>query len=357
MEAFKPLLPLGRGTVIEKVISGFEVVGVEDIIVVAGHRMQQLTEALRDKKVRIILNRDYKTGMFSSVRAGIAHLHPDSRAFFLLPGDIPLVRPQTLTRLAKAYDQKTGCIIYPVFHEKRGHPPLIPTDLAPHIMQWHGEGGLKAFLNSTTFPSIGLPVADQHILQDMDYHVDYLQVVDDSKHYDIPTAAECEYILSAIYPVSEGVRRHCKKVALVAKSIGQALVARGVDLDINVIEAGALLHDLAKGQKDHAIVGERAISRMGFPTIARIVGAHTDLSFDEYAPITEAEVVHLADKYIEGDRIISVERRFQKPLDRWRHDPVALGHIEKRRKIAFILKEKIEARLETSVEMVFGALK
>lgn len=356
MGVFKPLLLLGHETVIEKVISTFKMVGVEDIIVVVGHRMQQLVEVLEDKNVRIIENCDYEKGMFSSVRAGVAHLHSDSRAFFLLPADIPLVRSHTIARLAQAYQENTGNLIYPVFENKRGHPPLIPTDLAPHISQWHGKGGLKAFLNSTACPFVELPVADRYIHQDMDYHEDYLSVVEYNKSHDIPTAAECDYILAVICPVSERVRRHCKKVALVANNIGQALVSRGADLDLRIIEAGALLHDLAKGQKDHAIVGEALVSQMGFPRIGQVIGAHTDLSLDETSPVTESEVVHLADKCVKGDRIISMEQRFKGHLDRWGHDPIAMGHIIRRQEAAFALREKIEAILGTSIEIVLGHL-
>ena len=74
MKVFKPLLKLGHETIIEKVISTFEMAGIKDIIVVAGHQMQQLAEALKDKNVRLVENHDYKEGMYSSVRIGVAHL-------------------------------------------------------------------------------------------------------------------------------------------------------------------------------------------------------------------------------------------------------------------------------------------
>jgi hypothetical protein len=95
---------------------------------------------------------------------------------------------------------------------------------------------------------------------------------------------------------------------------------------------------------------------MGFPKIGRVIGAHTDLSLDESDPVTESEVVHLADKCVKGDRIISMEQRFQEPLERWGHDAIAIGHIIRRREAAFLLKEKVEVILETSIEKVFGFL-
>jgi hypothetical protein len=51
-----------------------------------------------------------------------------------------------------------------------------------------------------------------------------------------------------------------------------------------------------------------------------------------------------------------MEQRFQEPLRRWGHDPSAVEHITRRRKAAFMLKAKIEAVLQTSIEKVLGLL-
>ena len=105
-----------------------------------------------------------------------------------------------------------------------------------------------------------------------------------------------------------------------------------------------------KARKIMLWMGEMLIREMGFPAIAKIVGAHTDLSVDPFSAITETEVVHLADKCVKGDRIVPIEQRFQDPLARWGHDPIAMKHITRRREAAFKLKEKVEAILETSLE-------
>ncbi len=48
-----------------------------------------------------IFNPRFSEGMFSSVQAGAASLSSSSRAFFLLPADIPTVRPATVRLLAR----------------------------------------------------------------------------------------------------------------------------------------------------------------------------------------------------------------------------------------------------------------
>ena len=71
------------------------------------------------------MNEQFDRGMFSSVQAGVRALSPDSDAFFMLPVDICLVRPQTIKKLLEAYYGGKGKIVFPTFRGRRGHPPLV----------------------------------------------------------------------------------------------------------------------------------------------------------------------------------------------------------------------------------------
>ena len=73
------------------------------------------------------------------------------------------------------------------------------------------------------------------------------------------------------------------KVADVADDIGQALVSSFINLDMEAIRSGALLHDILKGKPDHAAAGSRLLSKMGFNGIADIVvGIGYKDAFGEY---------------------------------------------------------------------------
>jgi molybdenum cofactor cytidylyltransferase len=172
LKAWKPLLPLGPSTFIAEAVRRLRAAGVADIRAVTGHRAAELAPVLQELGVRAIFNPDYDQGMFASVRAGVGALERAVAAFFLLPVDMPLVRPQTIMAVMRAYYRSGALIIYPGFQGRRGHPPLISTacvaDLPPHC-----AGGLRAFLSRYHDVALDLEVRDEAVLLDCDTPEDY----------------------------------------------------------------------------------------------------------------------------------------------------------------------------------------
>ncbi len=180
MEKFKPLLSIDGETFIDHLISTFLYNDVE-VYVVVGYRGEELKAAIKERHVTIVENPEYKLGMFTSVQAGVLSLTSDYEAFFVMPVDIPLVRSATIKRLTAASVQNPGRIIYPVFNQKRGHPPLIPISLAQTITGWNKEGSLKKVLDSFERPSLEVSVPDSNILRDINTVDDYRTLVE---HYE-----------------------------------------------------------------------------------------------------------------------------------------------------------------------------
>jgi len=173
MLQFKPMLPLGDMTIIERVIVLFKETGIEDIRVVVGHRRSDILPVLERHGVEQIVNPSYMEDMFSSVVAGLAGLAPDTEAFFILPVDIPLVRPATIRYLIETYQTLPGKIMRPSFKGLRGHPPLIPFAYARNITEWNGRGGLRGVLAQLEYNAIQVEVPDENILFDVDSPEDY----------------------------------------------------------------------------------------------------------------------------------------------------------------------------------------
>jgi molybdenum cofactor cytidylyltransferase len=176
MKDFKPLLPLCDDTVIGRLVSTFLSCGI-DTLVVAGYRGNDLRAALKDKNVTVVDNPAYASGMFSSVQAGVRALKQDYSAFFVMPVDIPLVRPSTIRLLEKAAVSNPGKAIYPVFNGKRGHPPLVPIAVADKILKQNTGGNLKDILESGVILSCEVPVDDKYILMDLDTPEDYRKML------------------------------------------------------------------------------------------------------------------------------------------------------------------------------------
>jgi len=180
MEKFKPLLSVGGETFIDRLISAFLENDVE-VCVVVGYRGEELKAATKERNIGIVENPDYRLGMFTSVQAGVRALLSGHEAFFVMPVDIPLVRPATIRSLIATSRQHPGKIICPVFHKMRGHPPLIPMSLAQTITGWNKDGSLREVLDSFERLSLEVSVPDSNILLDIDTADDYRTLVE---HYD-----------------------------------------------------------------------------------------------------------------------------------------------------------------------------
>lgn len=350
MKDFKPLLTLGGVTVADRVIALFRESGIE-VIFVTGWRQDELIAGISSKGITIAENPDFKTGMLSSVQAGIRQLQPEHTAFFLMPVDIPLVSPATIKRILACAEENPEKIVYPVFNGKRGHPPLIPASLADEILGWQGEGGLNTILALHREMQVEISVADGNILADADNRDDFSLLEKRFETYDIPDESECRALLD-IAGTPENVRAHCRKVAEVAVALGQALLEAGHKADIGEIRAAALLHDIAKSQANHQKAGAGILTEHGFERIGDIISIHQDLVEDTASVDIETKIVYFADKIVNEQTVVSVEERFRGSAKRYGHIPEAAEKIRNARVRALRVKEELEKLLGYPMENI-----
>lgn len=173
---FKPLLELGGRTLLSRAVGLFLRAGVARVVVVTGHQAERVTGAAAALGATPVFNRDFRTGMFSSVQAGVRALPRGCAGFFVLPVDVPLVRPATVRALARAFGGADGEVFVPAYHGHPGHPPLIPAALIPAILGSDGQGGLRALLQARGVRQ--LPVSDQGVLLDVDTDADFARLAE-----------------------------------------------------------------------------------------------------------------------------------------------------------------------------------
>lgn len=348
MGCFKPLAPLGTSTLIEVAVTRFLRAGIEDVRVVVGHRADELTPVLDHLGIKWIFNVQYDRGMFSSVLAGLKSFEPDVDAFFLLPCDIPLVNSETIRALLSVYNLDGPKIIYPRFNGERGHPPLIPAAYLNEDLSPDYPGGLPAFLGSYEPNAVDVDVADQNILLDCDTPSDYRILVESRLREGIPTEAECEAVCSR-FEVSEQVIAHSMVVAELARTLAALLNSTGLALDLPLIIAAGRLHDIARGQPDHAVAGSKLIAEMGYPRVGAVVAKHMDIQ-SRGPSVDEADLVYFADKCVVEDRIVSLDERFERSMSRYADRPDILKKIVRRFDEARNIGKRIEALLGCPVD-------
>jgi uncharacterized protein len=123
----------------------------------------------------------------------------------------------------------------------------------------------------------------------------------------------------------KNVVKHCEVVAELAMEIGEACQKKGLNVDLELVEIGALLHDIGRSKTHsvhHAVIGARIAKSVGLPEevqaiIKRHVGggitareaAKLGWPKDVYVPQTlEEKIVSYADKLIAGSRRVPIDR-------------------------------------------------
>jgi len=348
MHQFKPLLPLGDTTVTDRVTGTFLNVGVA-VFLVAGYRHDDIAAGIKNRAVTIVYNPDFEKGMFSSIQAGLRRLGPKYRAFFVNPVDIPLVRPATIKRLMDTAEENPDSIIYPVFLGRRGHPPLIPAKMIPAILGWEKGGGLKAVLESFKKIALEVSVPDSFILFDIDTPENYQVLLERFRRYEVPTDEECRALLE-VYQMAPEKARHSYKVADVAVAIGRALDAAGHNVDVETVRIAAILHDISKGCRKHDAEGGRLLRELGFGKVGDIVAVHSDLAGGDLSLPLESKSVFLADKFVGGEKLVSLEERYHHPD----FPPEVQAQITERLKVARGVKRELEKLIGRPLESVIS---
>ena len=166
MGEYKPLIDVDGRSMIGRVIDMMRNAGAERIVVVTGHRREELEAHLQKEAVEFVFNPDYATTQqLESLKLGLAALSKRCEQIMISPADVPLVHPDTV----KALMELDGDFVRPLFDGAPGHPVFLKADWIPYIMSYDGPGGLKGAVESNErMHLISLEVTDQGVVLDND---------------------------------------------------------------------------------------------------------------------------------------------------------------------------------------------
>jgi molybdenum cofactor cytidylyltransferase len=140
---------------------------VNELLIVLGHQ-KEIIEKLIDKneKIKFVFNKDFESGMASSIKTGLNHLSKNTEAFFICLGDMPMVNHNTYNQLIKSKDNKE--IIVPTYKEQQGNPVLFDKSMKEKIMSIAGDVGAKKILELNKDKILNLQIDDQGITKGFD---------------------------------------------------------------------------------------------------------------------------------------------------------------------------------------------
>ena len=172
MGAFKPLLPFGKQTVIESTIDYLLKGGVETIVVVLGHRAEELQAHLAHLPVRFALNPDPDSEMTASISAALEKILSWEATLVAL-ADHPAVPPSVVSTLISEW-QTGSKLLIPTWQNRGGHPVLIDLQYRAELENLDPQTGLKSLFAAHRDLVKRVPVDSPFIARDMDTWDDYV---------------------------------------------------------------------------------------------------------------------------------------------------------------------------------------
>lgn len=165
-----------------------------------------------------------------------------------------------------------------------------------------------------------------------------------------PTREEC-LILLKNYQTPDHVIRHCVKVTDTALKIGKALIDKGYDLDLGLIQSAGLIHDIARVEDKHWEIGADIADRLGYHQEAEIIKIHMFYNCNpDRDAINEKDIVCLSDRMVKEDEYVGLENRMQYVLEKFRGNPEAYERISRKMKDNKEMIDKIEKVIGTSID-------
>jgi molybdenum cofactor cytidylyltransferase len=118
----------------------------QPVVVVLGANFEKMNAEIEDLPVEIVLNKNWRRGLGSSIKAGIENLleiAPDAAALVIALADQPLVSARHLNFFAEKFEQTQSAVIAAEYNNTRGVPALFAREVFDDLCRLPGDKGAK----------------------------------------------------------------------------------------------------------------------------------------------------------------------------------------------------------------------
>lgn len=145
--AVKLLHPFRGEPMVLAAVRAFLAAGLDEVLLVVGAH-GAIGDAVKGTGVHTVVNPDWESGMFSSVRTGLSSIDARSRLVLLSPADVPLLTGGVVGEIAaEALRAGDRCVTVPTSGGRRGHPVALPAAIVEEVLTWPSTARLDQVLD------------------------------------------------------------------------------------------------------------------------------------------------------------------------------------------------------------------
>ena len=170
-EGHKLVQPLGESSVLEHTLERVLASGLPMVVVTTSALVASVQRVVAARDIVLLPSAGSASreplGMGYSIAAGV-NARAQASGWLILPGDMPLVRPDSLRQVAQALAQHA--VVFAQYRGRRGHPVGISAELYSELSLLQGEEGARRLLGR--YPSWPVELDDPGVLIDVDTQAD-----------------------------------------------------------------------------------------------------------------------------------------------------------------------------------------
>ncbi len=139
----KLLLPLGGHPVVRHVVDTATRAGLSPLIVVAGHRADDVRDALSGSPAELEVNPAFSEGLSTSLALGLSAVAGRAPAAIILLGDEPGVSEASIRAVLEEWRRTDVRAVRVRYRDRPGHPVLVDEAAFDRVTGLTGDAGLR----------------------------------------------------------------------------------------------------------------------------------------------------------------------------------------------------------------------
>ena len=169
----KPLIERDGVPLVRHVARALVDAGATDVVVVLGHRADDVAWAVHDLPVLTVVNESYAAGHETSLRKGLVTLPDIDGPTIVALADQPLLDAEDVAVLLEAWQRRGAArAVVPRVQGRRGHPVLLDASVGPEILRGDATYGAREWLDEHPDEVAWFDSDNLHYVEDVDFPED-----------------------------------------------------------------------------------------------------------------------------------------------------------------------------------------
>ena len=147
---------------------------VSKIIIVVGHEDKKIKKIIKNnKKIIFILNKKYKSGISSSIRAGLKKISKKNKGFIIVQSDMPFIKSSDINKICNSIKKRKYLVHVLKYKNAVGNPMGFDISVMNKFKKIKGDIGAKFMVKRLKKVTNFIKVSSGKVFKDFDYKEDF----------------------------------------------------------------------------------------------------------------------------------------------------------------------------------------